>query len=404
MARVDAVRELVALVLVGAVATTALVSVSPDAPAPPVREPLRLVASSSRACNLTPQEEQKAVETFHNKLMPVLMHPRCFNCHGGVDPRVDKNQGGHLGGAVPDTSKACSLCHDLTGWLLPPKPMMWLGKSERDLCMLFKQMERTPAGFVAHVTTDHFPNAPEFQVVKAAFKGDAALSNFGITTYEDETGQPFKPDPPKVSHAQFILDSRDWAYTLGDGFGVLPDCGCKIRQSAWEGTVEATFTRRDPRLGLLIESTKSTLRLELDTTMTSDEDAYWEGVAGAVNWSVSMTGGECISSGSGTVPVGLGADLNPMVRVQISRDAAGAQAYAAFIGPFPDAYNPRIVWRCRENPKIRPGIPLTLNLWWNVGGRMPLGAIGKTMKGSYKTAISDGEMVWLWNLKYVEAR
>jgi hypothetical protein len=405
--RGDSARELVALILVGAVATIAFTTVAPDAPAATPREPLlQLVASNSAACSLTPQEEQKAVETFHEKLMPVLMHPRCFNCHGGVDPT--KKGGGHVGGVmqVNHTANECTECHgEREGWNLPQFPTSnWIGKDERELCMTFKNIESSPAAFVRHVTHDDFPNDPKFQLVVSAFKGDRALDADGRRYYEAETGQKFRLEPPPVSHAQFILDSRDWAFTIGDGWKVLPDCGCKVRQSAWEGTVEATYTERGTQLGLLIETTKSTIRLELDTAMTNETDAYWQSTAGAIRWSVTMTGGECTASAEGTVPMGLGADLNPMATIQIGPDIAGVKGYSVSIGPWPDAYTPRFPWKCASKPTIRPGMAYTLNSWWEIGGRMPLGAVGKTMKGSYKMALGVGEMVWLWNLKYVEGR
>ena len=405
--RADSARELVALVLVGAVATIAFTTVAPDAPAATPREPLlQLVASSSAACSMTPQEEQKAVETFRDKLMPVLTHPRCFNCHGGVDPR--KKGGGHVGGVmqVNHTANECAECHgQRKGWNLPQFPTSnWIGKDERELCMIFKQIESSPAAFVRHVTHDDFPNAPEFQLVVSAFKGDRALDDFGKSVYESETGQKFRLDPPPVSHAQFILDSRDWAFTIGDGWKVLPDCGCKLRQSAWEGTVEATFTSRGTQLGLLIETTKTTIRFELDTTMTNDTDAYWQSTAGVIKWSVTMTGGECTASDEGTVPMGLGQDLNPMATLQIGPDAAGAKSYSVSVGPWRVAYTPRVTWRCKSKPFVRPAMAYTLNSWWELGGRKPLGAIGKTMKGSHTQAFRDGEMTWVWDLKYVEPR
>ena len=397
--------DALALVLVGAVAAAAIIGIAPDAPDAPAKPriaPVRLVASSPRACPLAPQEEQKAVDLFHDKLMPVLMHPRCFNCHGGVDP-AKGTSGGHIGGVVVvnHVFGECAECHgELKGWNVPPEEMLWTGKSERELCMLFKKFERTPREFVGHVTNENLPNAPEFQVAKTAFKGDAAMTNFGEVTYEEVTGQKFQPQPPPVSHAQFILDSRDWAYTIGDGFGVMPDCGCKPSGSAWEGTVKATWTLRTAELGVLTEKSTSTVRLELDTTMivAGVPRRYWKSVSGAIQWSIKMGGGECTSSEAGTVPIGIGGDLNPMAIVQVNPKPSGATEYEVAIGPWPNAYNPRVTWKCTTEPRSRPGAAYQVFNWWQTPFHSKLLPDGKTMKGSYTTSYGAGEASFEWEL------
>src|SRR5512147_2120013 len=105
--------DVAALVLSATVAGVALLRITPDSAERPDPGPTRIVASNARACPLSPSEEQKAIDIFHDKLMPVLMHPRCFNCHGGVDPTTET--GGHLGGAVQLTGKfgQCADCHGL---------------------------------------------------------------------------------------------------------------------------------------------------------------------------------------------------------------------------------------------------------------------------------------------------
>ena len=397
--------DVAALLLSAGVAVVALLGIAPDSAERSATRPTRIVASNARACSLTPAEEQKAIDTFHGKLMPVLMHPRCFNCHGGIDVTTDS--GGHLGGAVQLTGTfgQCADCHGLLqGWTLPPTDMRWPGKRERELCMMFKKFERTPARFVQHVTNDGFPNAPEFQVAKTAFKGDAALNTLGEITYEEKTGQKFQPAPPPVSHAQFILDSRDWAYTIGDGFGVMPDCGCKPSGSAWEGTVKATWTLRTPEVGVLTEKSISTVRLELDSTMIVDGDPtrYWKSTSGVVRWSITMTGAECTSSAAGSVPVGIGGDLNPMVISRMTPKADGTTEYDVALGPWPDAYNPRITWKCKTEPRLRPGAAYQVFNWWYLDSPAKLLPDGKTMKGSTRATLGVGEGAWEWELHLVK--
>jgi hypothetical protein len=401
--------DVAALVLSGAVAVVALLGITPDSAEKPERpdaRPTRLAASNARACSLGPAESKRAVDTFHDKLMPVLMHPRCFNCHGGVDPTTETEIGGHIGGAVNVTTKmgACADCHEFKGWFLPPEELRWVGKSERELCMLFKQMERNPARFVEHVTNDHFPKAPEFQIAKVAFKGDASLNTLGEITYEEKTGQKFQPDPPRVSHAQFILDSRDWAYTIGDGFGVMPDCGCKLSGPAWEGTVKASWTMRTPELGLLTEKSTSQVRLDLDTTMihAGNPRRYWKSTSGVIQWSIKMSGGECTSSASGSVPVGIGGDLNPMAIVQMNPRPDGTTDYQVGIGPWPDGYNPRFNWKCTSEPRVRPGIAYQVFAWWNVPGFAKLSPDGKTMKGTSTLPLGASDATFEWELHLVK--
>ena len=82
--------------------------VSSPAPALPVESP------AGAACPLTVPRQIEAVMKFE-EMMPVLRHPRCINCHGGVNPFVPYERGGHLGGEMPPEQK-CGDCHDqLTG-------------------------------------------------------------------------------------------------------------------------------------------------------------------------------------------------------------------------------------------------------------------------------------------------
>jgi len=395
--------DVAALVFSASAAGVALLGITPDGAGRPEAERPRIIASNTRACSLSPTEEQKAIDTFHDKLMPVLTHPRCFNCHGGVDPTTET--GGHLGGAVQATGTAgeCADCHESKGWFLPPEEMRWQGKSERELCMLFKKFERTPARFVEHVTNDGFPKAPEFQVAKVAFKGDASLSALGEVTYEDKTGQKFQPAPPPVSHAQFILDSRDWAYTIGDGFGVLPDCGCKPSGTAWEGTVKASWTLRTPEVGVLTEKSTSTVRLELDTTMIVDGDPtrYWQARSGVINWAINMSGGQCTSSASGSVPVGIGGDGNPMAIIQTNPKPDGTTHYDVGVGPWPDAYQPQITWKCKGGPPTQPGMAYQVFNWWYVPDAV-VSPDGKTMKGSSTAVFGAGQATFQWELHLVK--
>jgi hypothetical protein len=401
--------EIAALLLSATVAGIALLGVTPDSAGRAETQRPRAVVSNSRACPLSPTEEQKAIDIFHDKLMPVLTHPRCFNCHGGVDPTTET--GGHLGGAVVLTGKVgqCADCHGLLmGWTLPPTEMRWPGKSERELCMMFKKFETTPDRFVQHVTNDNFPNAPEFQVANAAFKGDAALNTLGEITYEEKTGQKHQAAPPPVSHAQFILDSRDWAYTIGDGFGLLPDCGCKPSGTAWVGKVSMVFTARPEGYGTITERLDTEARFELDSSFLAPGDPAlrWKTTSGLLRWSVNATGGQCTTSAAGSAPMRLGGDENPWGLLRIEPNRTGALEYEIAIGPWPDAYEARFIYRCKQvstGEMIRiPGVMFSFGRWWGHPDGATVSADGKTIKGTFTAPHTmNGESRWVWEFTLV---
>lgn len=56
-----------------------------------------LQGSDTRVCPLSPEKEKHSIDTFA-KPMPVFTHPRCINCHGGVNPFAAN--GNHLGGRI----------------------------------------------------------------------------------------------------------------------------------------------------------------------------------------------------------------------------------------------------------------------------------------------------------------
>lgn len=88
-------------------------------------------------CSLSLSEQRKAVQSFQ-ALMPVLRHPRCANCHGGINFFSPSHEKLHGGGAVemvdrdvegPDGTiiarqrpdfETCGSCHDAaTDWRIP---------------------------------------------------------------------------------------------------------------------------------------------------------------------------------------------------------------------------------------------------------------------------------------------
>jgi len=127
------------------------------------------------------------------KMLPVIRHPRCVNCHGGVDPYSGR---GHGPGAI-DTVSAhkgsyqCSDCH-LADWALPSTPHFFTGKTDRQLCQIFAEfaMQQGHVRVIEnHLRTD--------VLILAGFAGDA--------------GGPKTPvDPPAMKHPEFVSYGRNW--------------------------------------------------------------------------------------------------------------------------------------------------------------------------------------------------
>ena len=139
-----------------------------------------------------PQSSPTPFELFQ-KMLPVIRHPRCANCHGGVDPYSGR---GHGPGAI-DTVSAhkgsyqCNDCH-MAEWALPSRPHFFTGKTDRELCQIFAEfaMQQGHVRVIEnHIRTD--------SLIIAGFAGDA--------------GGPKTPvDPPSMKHAEFVDHAKNW--------------------------------------------------------------------------------------------------------------------------------------------------------------------------------------------------
>ena len=153
---------------------------------------------SARLGMATQTVRQQATPTpfeLFQRMLPVIRHPRCINCHGGVDPYSGR---GHEPGAI-DTNQAhsasqqCSECHSaVEGWGLPATSHFWTGKTDRELCGIFAEfaMQQGHVRVIEnHLRTD--------DLIKDGFVGDAG-------------GQRMHPDPPRMSQTEFVDHARDW--------------------------------------------------------------------------------------------------------------------------------------------------------------------------------------------------
>ncbi len=124
-----------------------------------------------------PRDDAAAAAAFE-AIIPVLHHPRCMNCHSRGDfPRqgddshrhtMDVRRGPDGDGIAAVKCSSCHQEHNLEGahmppgtpeWHLPPPgmPMIWEGRTDGELCELFKDPTqnggRDVDGIVEHMST-----------------------------------------------------------------------------------------------------------------------------------------------------------------------------------------------------------------------------------------------------------
>jgi len=176
-----------------------------------------------------PQAPVEPLDLF-KKLMPVLTHPRCMNCHGGVDPVSGTN---HPPGPITDPFE-CEDCHTDTGtlryknragqpdssemWHLPDPSMFWAGKDVKQVCAQLADfvMHTGRASFLDHLDRD-------------------SLVILGFLGMSGGAGGP--ADPPPLTKKEFIDTATVW---LDEG---MASC---VRDGEIEQTeeVNSDFTQR----------------------------------------------------------------------------------------------------------------------------------------------------------------
>jgi hypothetical protein len=204
-------------------------------------------AALGAACGLPAGKQVKAVKAFA-RMMPVFRHDRCLNCHGKFNVlSVDEHSGAvNAKESKLDPTelltlseriafhKPCANCHNqiegegmrpqktdtvvISGWMLPPPPMRWVGKDTEQLCILVKGFEENADSFVGHVESDH----GEVKFVKAAFEGLRALDSERIELYD------VVAERPPGSKEQLVAQGTEWARLVGDHWKDSPECGCVL--------------------------------------------------------------------------------------------------------------------------------------------------------------------------------
>ncbi|MGA9521204.1 MAG: FecR family protein, partial [Myxococcaceae bacterium] len=181
---------------------------------------------AAKPCNITPEQVQAAAKLFE-QMKPVLRHPRCANCHGGMD--VFTKGSGHFGGTAFDEEQVietkwatCSSvnCHDAAPTLSQdPEQQQWRqgmttglkwgALPDQELCVAMKRSRMTSQQFLDHLRID--------ARVKLGFQG-----------LRGHLSLPLDEEPPPMKHEDFIALAGKWVQALGGDTNWLPiECGCQ---------------------------------------------------------------------------------------------------------------------------------------------------------------------------------
>jgi hypothetical protein len=194
-------------------------------------------AGNAPSCPLSPADQVKSVKAFA-EMMPVFRHPRCSNCHGGVDPFSDA----HRGADQVDPKKGreqCQDCHDqLQGWDTPGAPMFFVGRSNEKICLQIKQFSSSGEDFVEHIRHDH----GGIQFIAAGFNGDRALDAQLLKDYD------LVVEKPPGTQEQLTAKAQKWVAAMGGDFVGSPECGCLKPRIELKMTSEWTATMEGKRI------------------------------------------------------------------------------------------------------------------------------------------------------------
>ena len=188
-----------------------------------------LHAQEGTSCPVPIGKQIEAIGAFA-EMLPVFRHPRCMNCHGGMDIASARHPGADQlePMANPLDVEQCQTCHDgLPGWRQPHSSVFFTGKSDEELCLQMKKFEHTGDEFVEHIFNDH----GDVQFIGAGFVGDRALGE-GLQDY----GLTIESSPG--TQAQLTTKARKWVDLLGAGYSASPECGCVVK-------LEGKFTYTD---------------------------------------------------------------------------------------------------------------------------------------------------------------
>jgi hypothetical protein len=242
------------------------------------------VEQAANSCPLAVGDQVKAIAAFA-KMIPVFRHPRCSNCHGGVDPFVDPKVGKHGGEQMDEgdfEKGSCQDCHDQMihgkiGWNVAPPPMSWVNKSDEELCMQVRVMNPEADKYVGHIRDDN-GGVPFTEV---AFAGMRAL-NKGT---DNAAGITVIAEPPPGTLALMTQQAQDYVDAMGGSLVGTSECGCKLQPV--EVHFESTMTIVTPRVTSTITGEgRVVLRLKPDPSSPGwDVASDFRGGTASITWS-----------------------------------------------------------------------------------------------------------------------
>jgi len=212
--------------------------------------PAALAQGPDDNCPLSEEQAQNSVDAWDKIAQVFTGQPRCFNCHGGVDPFAEDAKDKHGGGQLvtimktvpdPDTGEPhevpdgeanfgqCKECHrDFPGvWRLPQ--VSFVGVDALTLCTTMKSL-MSAESFIAHIEHDADPTSP---FIQEAFTG-----RMGLPPLLAKDLAKKYPDPPVgVTHQDLIQMAHAWVDAQGGKFQGDDSCGCTPIPS-WYGTIK----------------------------------------------------------------------------------------------------------------------------------------------------------------------
>jgi hypothetical protein len=200
-------------------------------------------AEGGTSCPLSIGEQVESVKKFAPIAKFLTHEPRCFNCHGGVNPHIDgvgpdpedknapESTVKHGGGAQDRgvggfMAEGCENCHDnmaprrngsKSKWFTAPPPSTFVGKDAPKLCRQIKRINGTAEGFLGHLEDDNGGNS----FVRTAFVGNRGLN--------PEWYKEFPPQRPSLDHDALMRLGEDWVEAMGGTFKGDESCGCEVR-------------------------------------------------------------------------------------------------------------------------------------------------------------------------------
>lgn len=202
---------------------------------------MQSMAQAASSCPLPLDKQLDSVKAFEPIAKFATREPRCFNCHGGVNPHIDgtgrdpKDPNAPVstvrhGGGVQDRgekglmAEGCENCHDNMAakrdgspsrWFTAPPVRSFVGKTAPELCKQFKRASVSAEHFLGHLKDDNGDN--NFSMT--AFTGNRGLN-------EEWYAKGYPPAPPSMSHEAFRALGKAWIDAMGGKFEGDESCGC----------------------------------------------------------------------------------------------------------------------------------------------------------------------------------